>query len=500
MKYLHAFLLIGGLANASSLSVTKFSLVDADADLVLIDITQGAVIDLSPFGDVAFNIIAVTEPPTVGSVIIETDLRSRPKIENMAPYALNGDNRGDYNGMVLDIGEHVIKAIPYSERNGGGTAGDALGINFELTRSGPCLQGDVVTLDGNGCSVTSVLASIAEELDELGCSSRDPTEELTLILGTDETTATRRIRTICATKWAAVEEGYFLFENIANEEPHDFVKAYYDGGTNWNDLRETTDLNGNERYVLADYPGSRINQIYNGPAQNSGITYPENINLFNSCDLRAVMCCFVRDRQAGDNNGNCAEDDCFDKDPADNVDICYSDMSRSLDAAGVDGGFALYPNGEGASHCHGFAWSLDDQDTISKYIGNNLFYVSMYDHFSQRGYVNPVPGSPMCGCVEHMPVVTRSDCTQLDVDQPSTFVLRSNGIFQASISPTPAIDFNACQGDGKNNDLAAYYKRLVNEGKATEQEKAKFDAHIVGNGNCEDAVSSFMKEKGYERI
>ena len=51
-----------------------------------------------------------------------------------------------------------------------------------------------------------------------------------------------------------------------------------------------------------------------------------------------------------------------------------------------------------------------------RYAANKLFYyVSMYEHMYQRGYVRNVPGAPMCGCcLEKMPVVTRSDCTEIE--------------------------------------------------------------------------------------
>ena len=52
---------------------------------------------------------------------------------------------------------------------------------------------------------------------------------------------------------------------------------------------------------------------------------------------------------------------------------------------------------QGQIHCHGLAWTSDEYDTYSRYKGNNLFYVSMYDHMHQRGYVEEIPGMPMCG-------------------------------------------------------------------------------------------------------
>ena len=84
----------------------------------------------------------------------------------------------------------------------------------------------------------------------------------------------------------------------------------------------------------------------------------------------------------------------------DNTDLCYNELSLAPYANGVDAnGFSVYDD-EGPMHCHGFAWSTDDQDVSSRLKANALFFVSMYDHMHNRGYVGNVPGSPMCGCVE----------------------------------------------------------------------------------------------------
>jgi len=70
-----------------------------------------------------------------------------------------------------------------------------------------------------------------------------------------------------------------------------------------------------------------------------------------------------------------------DADPSDNTDICYVDMERAPLSNHVRDGFAIYggddQDGEGAAHCHGFAWPSDPSDTRSRYIGNNLFFVSV---------------------------------------------------------------------------------------------------------------------------
>ena len=98
--------------------------------------------------------------------------------------------------------------------------------------------------------------------------------------------------------------------------------------------------------------------------------------------------CWPTDRQANDNNGNCAtpyDENCVDADPADNTDLCAVDMDRSNSGSTkVPGGFATFDSDtEGPIHCHGFVWGIDDIEADACYKGNNLFYVSMYDHMYQ---------------------------------------------------------------------------------------------------------------------
>jgi hypothetical protein len=124
----------------------------------------------------------------------------------------------------------------------------------------------------------------------------------------------------------------------------------------------------------------------------------------------------------------------------------------------------------------------------------------MYDHLYQRGYVKNLPGAPMCGCVEQMPVVSRSDCTQIDiVSEDATFSYTSQAGLVVSITNVE-IDFNSCQGaNNKNNNLAAHYQKLVNEGEATQTEKVMLDQIIVGDDNCEAAIYNFLDSQGLQQ-
>lgn len=187
-------------------------------------------------------------------------------------------------------------------------------------------------------------------------------------------------------------------------------------------------------------------------------------------------------------------------------------MSRDKSAAGTDGGFALYPgdnaNGEGSVHCHGLAWSNDENDPESRYKGNNIFFVSMYDHLYTRGYVRNIPGAPKCGCLDKMPVVSRSDCTQVDVTElwVATFTPVSNStasraVISLDLDPENGVNikFNACRGAKRNNDLESYYHRLHNEGRASIEELMEVRETLVGNNNCQSKIDEFVTTQGFEK-
>eukprot|EP00640_Fibrocapsa_japonica_P001873 CAMPEP_0113933826 /NCGR_PEP_ID=MMETSP1339-20121228/1142_1 /TAXON_ID=94617 /ORGANISM="Fibrocapsa japonica" /LENGTH=450 /DNA_ID=CAMNT_0000935309 /DNA_START=401 /DNA_END=1753 /DNA_ORIENTATION=- /assembly_acc=CAM_ASM_000762 len=283
------------------------------------------------------------------------------------------------------------------------------------------------------------------------------------------------------------------------DEGKQFDAEYYNGNTWLNNERETINKNGFPTNVLEN-DALLIKQVYNGKAQTTGIEWPQYIPNFEECKLRAAMCCFVQDRQAGDKNGNCDEpydNECNDADPADNTDVCYVDMSRAPQSSRVSHGFAIFENGgEGYSHCHGLAWGHDPSEAEARYKANSLFYVSLYDHLYTRGYVSNVPGSPMCSCIEHMPVVTRSDCTEIDAKE-SVEINYSADTEELEVNILSVdIDFNACQGANNiNNDLSAYYQRLVDEGRASHQEKAIIDTMLVHD--CKDPIKDFMESQWF---
>jgi hypothetical protein len=297
------------------------------------------------------------------------------------------------------------------------------------------------------------------------------------------------------------------WSQVANKGDN-FDKQYYDGNTYWNEEYETNydSLIPNEPSNRLSRDAERVDDLYETVAERLSFQWPDVEN-FENCELRSAMCCWVSDRQANDNNGNCDtpyDERCTNSDPGDNTEICGVDMSRSgTSSIYMEDGISFYPgNQEGSTHCHGFAWGTDLTEPDYRYAANNLFYISMYDHMHNRGYVRNVPGAPMCGCVEKMPVVSRADCTEISALEIWKFDWKTStnngqGLLEASLDRAE-IEFNACQGKNGNNDLERFYERLYNEGRASFQDRQMLKRTIVGNDNCAVGRDIMMDIKGYD--
>lgn len=288
-------------------------------------------------------------------------------------------------------------------------------------------------------------------------------------------------------------EGAYAFSDITGEG-WQFDANFFDGGTYLN-----------EQYEPVKVP-EYFEEKYKFISQSHLITFPSDHleNHFGGCQAQSIMCCWVQDRfDDGNGDGNCDDNNpdvnCMDADPADNTDICYVDLSPSSRSNYVEGGFAIYrdEDTEGDSHCHGMVWDIDDDLISSRYKGNLLFYISMYDHLEARGYVREIPGAPMCSCVERMPTVSRADCTEMDITETYQFTFSktkpsSDVKVEARIIDID-IEFKACDdGNGNDNDLRAKFDSI----DTTSTAKDLFDRHVVGE--CDnDVFDNFLNTKGY---
>jgi len=92
----------------------------------------------------------------------------------------------------------------------------------------------------------------------------------------------------------------------------------------------------------------------------------------------------------------------------------------------------------------------------------------------------PVPSS--------MPIVNRADCTELDISQTIRYSWVRQTLTVRALDVN--VDFNACIGSNKNNDLEAYYERLVNEGRATKDEFEALQERLVGD--CQVSIEELI--------
>lgn len=97
-----------------------------------------------------------------------------------------------------------------------------------------------------------------------------------------------------------------------------------------------------------------------------------------------------------------------------------------------------------------------------------------------------------------MPIVSRSDCTEIEAEEFYKFTFPGNftGNVKASLEYVD-IQFNACNAN-QNNDLLSFYDRLLNEGRVDRYKYDKFRETVVGNNQCSNAIEDLIFERGYQ--
>ena len=90
------------------------------------------MIDVATLPTMNLNIRADATMDTESVQLVLNGTQSNSRTENVAPYALFGDNSGNYNTHVFAIGPYNLSATPYSGNMLGGMAGTGLSINFEF--------------------------------------------------------------------------------------------------------------------------------------------------------------------------------------------------------------------------------------------------------------------------------------------------------------------------------------------------------------------------------
>ena len=97
-----------------------------------------------------------------------------------------------------------------------------------------------------------------------------------------------------------------------------------------------------------------------------------------------------------------------------------------------------------------------------------------------------------------MPIVSRSDCTEINAEETWRIKWTAGQNTMATSLEYVDINFNACRGVRRNNDLYEFYRRLRDEGRASEEEFETLKKTVVGHGQCPNVIRNLFFEKGYE--
>ena len=157
-----------------------------------------------------------------------------------------------------------------------------------------------------------------------------------------------------------------------------------------------------------------------------------------------------------------------------------------------------------------------------------MYFVSLYDHLYQRGYVNSITDAAdfmgtnsMCGCVEDMNAkVARADCTEaIAVANYTMTQNQETGLLQLDYNEdTFEIEFRACQGWEYNtdvtpevyqtaenihrlglrhrtNDLSAHVYRQYLEGRTDTSFTDEYEKVVVGYKHPEVNTNDEEREK-----
>ena len=254
-----------------------------------------------------------------------------------------------------------------------------------------------------------------------------------------------------------------------------FLKNFLDGGTTWNNNYE--DSSGS--YILAQ-DAAIIDTVYNNDAKSSVFAspdggtsqhYPQYFSNFyrgeKECPLGVIQCCYTDSRLASSPFSG-------------NADICALDMAQASKSNHIKARSITYYDTDASSpnqaYCTGFAYEDGSFEDTVKY--NTLFHMAMKTNLYDNGLVRNIPGAPLCGCADQMPIVDHSDC----VKPIEGYKIDSNGDVSLNIT------WESC-----GMDLPSYYDTL----QRSEVEKEFVHSKIVSSGQCSAAAESFMNDRMY---
>ncbi|MEO1714511.1 MAG: hypothetical protein AAFU60_14360, partial [Bacteroidota bacterium] len=242
-------------------AINGFTLVNAMSNQDIQMINDGDQIALDELGTSLLNIRASALSGEIKSVALE--LRGNiliERVENASPYAVFGDNAGNFNGFALQPGNYRLSATPYTAANAGGIAGEAFSINFEI----------VATLNAMP-RVTQLLLVNADTEETIGEIQEGSTFDRALI-------GDSQLAVVALTNFTPVGSVQFDLQGPINESRLENLVPYalFGDGNNGQDFFGMDFPNGEYAISATAFSQSQGNGSNNTLALNFSITDSRN--------------------------------------------------------------------------------------------------------------------------------------------------------------------------------------------------------------------------------
>ncbi|MEM8896640.1 MAG: malectin domain-containing carbohydrate-binding protein [Bacteroidota bacterium] len=144
------------LADCDQLAIQHMSLLNADNASEIQKLTDGDVLLLSELP----SKLAVTADigdcqGKIRSVRFElSGPQSLNRVENLSPYSMYGDTRGNHRAYSFEPGDYTLAVTPYSSFHGKGTRGESMVVSFTVREKPDCSKSSVNADPGDSQTIS----------------------------------------------------------------------------------------------------------------------------------------------------------------------------------------------------------------------------------------------------------------------------------------------------------------------------------------------------------
>jgi hypothetical protein len=121
--------------------VVELRLINADTDQPIVTLVDGTIVNIAKQNTTNFNIEAITDAGTVGSIRFSYNGLDNFRVESERPFAFCGDGSpiGNYKPCLnLVVGQHNVSATAYSGAKQQGTVGNTITVTFSFIQELGC--------------------------------------------------------------------------------------------------------------------------------------------------------------------------------------------------------------------------------------------------------------------------------------------------------------------------------------------------------------------------